>query len=129
MVVGGKKRVNANDIETGRRVRVRRELAGLSQTDLASAVGVTFQQIQKYEKGANRVSASRIVMLAKALNCKPADFFGDGANGATTGGDSEMLEQITEPGTVKMMKAFNRMPNKLRTTISNMIIELARLTA
>lgn len=128
-MAGGKKRIDVNDIEIGRRLRVRREFVGLSQTELANAVGVTFQQIQKYEKGGNRVSGSRLVMLAKALKCQPADFFGDGANGTTTNDDSDMLEQMTEPGAIKMMRAFNRMPNKLRTTISNMIIELARLTA
>ena len=69
------------DIHVGRRLRARRRLLGLTQETLASAVDIKFQQIQKYESGANRVSASRLWALAKALDV-PVSYFFDGMNGA-----------------------------------------------
>jgi transcriptional regulator with XRE-family HTH domain len=66
------------DIHVGARLRMRRMLVGLSQEKLGVALGITFQQIQKYEKGANRVSASRLQELARILRVPPSFFF-DGA--------------------------------------------------
>lgn len=63
------------DCYVGDRVRAERIKAGWSQTDLGRAIGVTFQQIQKYERGANRVSASMLVRTAKALGVPVVDFF------------------------------------------------------
>ena len=56
------------DQHVGNRARMRRLMLGLSQTELATAVGVTFQQVQKYEKGTNRISASRLQQMSKVLN-------------------------------------------------------------
>jgi transcriptional regulator with XRE-family HTH domain len=69
----------ANDIDLhlGRRLRRRRRLLGLTQQQLASAVGIRFQQIQKYECGANRISAARLWQLAEALEI-PVGYFYDG---------------------------------------------------
>ena len=64
------------DMHVGSRIRLRRRLLGLSQTKLGDTVGLTFQQIQKYENGANRVGASRLYRLATALNV-PVSFFFD----------------------------------------------------
>ncbi|MGO4408476.1 MULTISPECIES: helix-turn-helix domain-containing protein [unclassified Brevundimonas] len=69
------------DAVVGLRMAARRSALGLSQTALAAELGVSFQQVQKYEKGANRVSASRLHQAATALGCSVADFFparGDG---------------------------------------------------
>jgi transcriptional regulator with XRE-family HTH domain len=63
------------DIYVGDQVRAERIRAGWSQTDLGKAIGVTFQQVQKYERGTNRVSASMLVRAAKALGVSVADFF------------------------------------------------------
>ena len=60
------------DVALGRNIRIRRKSLGLSQSTLASAVGLTFQQVQKYESGANRVSFSKLVEISKALNCRVA---------------------------------------------------------
>jgi transcriptional regulator with XRE-family HTH domain len=57
------------DVEVGRRVRIRRQQLNMSQTDLANQLKLTFQQVQKYEKGTNRVSCSRLVEMAKAMKC------------------------------------------------------------
>lgn len=63
------------DVHVGNRVRTRRRLRGMSQGDLARACDITFQQIQKYERGANRVSASRLYQLAGVLGVTPGWFF------------------------------------------------------
>src|SRR5882757_5297778 len=55
------------DVEVGRRVRIRRQQLSMSQTDLANELKLTFQQVQKYEKGTNRVSCSRLVEMSKAM--------------------------------------------------------------
>ena len=83
------KTTNDLDQRVGERLRSRRLKMGLSQTELGAAVGVTFQQVQKYEKGANRISASRMVQFAEKLGVAPAYFvegFGSRskANGDTT---------------------------------------------
>ena len=63
------------DAHIGQRIRTRRNLLGLSQTELADAAGITFQQIQKYEKGVNRVGASRLQQFSEALGVPPSYFF------------------------------------------------------
>ncbi|WP_375205270.1 helix-turn-helix domain-containing protein [Hyphococcus sp.] len=69
------------DVHVGRRLRQRRRLLGLTQEKLAQAVDIRFQQIQKYESGSNRISASRLWSLAKALDVSITYFF-EGMNGA-----------------------------------------------
>ncbi len=69
---------NPIDWHVGRRVRMRRMLAGVSQDKLGEALGVTFQQIHKYENGSNRISASSLQQIAKMLDV-PVSFFFDGA--------------------------------------------------
>ena len=66
------------DAHIGQKIRARRNLLGLSQTELADAAGITFQQIQKYEKGVNRVGSSRLLQFSEALGVPPSYFF-DGA--------------------------------------------------
>jgi transcriptional regulator with XRE-family HTH domain len=66
---------NAIDIYVGTRMRMRRQLLGMSQERLAEQIGVTFQQVQKYEKGINRIGASRLQRIAEVLRTSPAFFF------------------------------------------------------
>jgi transcriptional regulator with XRE-family HTH domain len=73
------------DVYVGARMRRRRVLLGMNQTDLGKAAGITFQQVQKYENGANRMGASRIVQFAGALGVPPSYFF------------EEMPEDILQP--------------------------------
>jgi transcriptional regulator with XRE-family HTH domain len=68
---------NPTDIHVGARVRLRRTLLGLSQEKLGDAIGLTFQQVQKYERGANRVGASRLYDLSKVLDVPVSFFFED----------------------------------------------------
>jgi transcriptional regulator with XRE-family HTH domain len=72
------------DVELGRYIRKRRRELGLSQDQLGRMVGVTFQQVQKYEHGTNRVSFSRLVEIAQSLNCSVAELIGDLGNVKTS---------------------------------------------
>ena len=73
---GGKGKPNPIDVHVGSRVRLRRTLLGMSQGKLGQAVGLTFQQIQKYERGANRIGASRLFQFTQVLDV-PVSFFYD----------------------------------------------------
>jgi transcriptional regulator with XRE-family HTH domain len=72
---------NPTDVHVGARVRLRRTLLGMSQEKLGDAIGLTFQQVQKYERGANRVGASRLFDLSRVLDVPVAFFFEDIAPG------------------------------------------------
>src|SRR5437868_14333485 len=74
---GKKRRAGAEDIEIGRKIRALRLQRGLSQSALAEGIGLTFQQVQKYEKGTNRVSAGRLQRIAELLQV-PVTFFYSG---------------------------------------------------
>lgn len=79
---------NPVDIHVGSRVRLRRLLLGLSQDKLGEALGVTFQQVQKYERGANRVGASRLFRISQVLDV-PVGFFFEGLEGVDAKGFAE----------------------------------------
>ncbi|MCE9648175.1 MAG: helix-turn-helix transcriptional regulator [Parvibaculum sp.] len=72
-----RKSPNPIDVHVGGRVRMRRMLVGMSQEKLGDSLGLTFQQVQKYEKGANRIGASRLYQIARVLGV-PIEFFYDG---------------------------------------------------
>ena len=93
-----KKNANPIDRQSASRIRMQRMVCGLSQTKLGKAVGVSFQQVQKYEKGVNRVGASRLQQIANVLKVAP-DFFFDGASGK--GGLS-----LTYPRRLRSSKRF-----------------------
>jgi transcriptional regulator with XRE-family HTH domain len=76
----------------GQKIRARRNLLGLSQTELANAAGITFQQVQKYEDGTNRVGASRLQQFSEALGVPPSYFF----EGAPTAGKKQPAPQEGE---------------------------------
>jgi transcriptional regulator with XRE-family HTH domain len=83
MVAMLKKIINPIDRHVGSRARMRRMLIGMSQEKLGNALGLTFQQVQKYEKGANRISASRLQQMSGILNV-PVSFFFEGAPSGDT---------------------------------------------
>src|ERR1043165_5269673 len=76
-----KKQANPIDVQVGNRVRIRRMLIGMSQEKLGDLLGLTFQQVQKYEKGVNRIGAGRLFEVSRILNV-PVDFFYEGVNAA-----------------------------------------------
>lgn len=88
---------NPIDVHVGTRIRLRRTLLGISQTGLADAIGLTFQQVQKYEKGANRVSSSRLVDLAKVLNVSVPYFFEEMSAGVSAQTPSALMKARQHP--------------------------------
>ncbi|GAA0596108.1 helix-turn-helix domain-containing protein [Paenochrobactrum glaciei] len=82
-MVQNKKKPNPIDIHVGSRIRLRRNMLGFSQEKLGESLGITFQQIQKYEKGTNRVGASRLQAISSILNV-PVSFFFEDAPGSET---------------------------------------------
>jgi transcriptional regulator with XRE-family HTH domain len=88
---------NPIDVHVGSRIRLRRTLLGISQEKLAEAVGLTFQQVQKYEKGANRVSSSRLVDLANALDVTIPYFFDEMSAGVSAQTPSELMRTKQRP--------------------------------
>ena len=89
-MIENKKKPNPIDIHVGSRIRLRRTMLGMSQEKLGESLGITFQQIQKYEKGTNRVGASRLQNISSILNV-PVSFFFEDAPG-DQGGQGGMAE-------------------------------------
>jgi transcriptional regulator with XRE-family HTH domain len=102
---------SAADATVGMRIRLRRLEQGLSQTELGKRVGVTFQQVQKYENGANRVSASRLVMLAQTLEVPMNYFFPEGSDGPKTNGP-DPAGLITDPLALRLAQGFAGITDK-----------------
>jgi len=90
------------DAMVGAKIRVLRVSRGLSQSDLAGEIGVTFQQVQKYEKGANRVGASRLSHIAAVLGISVGELF-EPSRQKPSSGDSP-FKLLTEPGAVRVLK-------------------------
>src|SRR5690349_1377754 len=89
---------NPIDVHVGTRIRLRRTLLGLSQEKLGEAIGLTFQQVQKYERGANRVGSSRLFDLSRVLDVPVSFFFDDTdpVRAPATGGFAEPAEEAFE---------------------------------
>ena len=127
------RRADARDAEVGRRVRSRRLECRLSQTELADRIGVTFQQVQKYEKGVNRIGAGRLQRISEALEV-PISFFFGGAPGAPARDTSSHAESIfgfmQTSGSVRIVKAFHKIKSrKARQLLVEMAEELADAAA
>ena len=124
---------NFVDVHVGSRLRMRRQLVGMSQEKLGELLGITFQQVQKYEKGANRISASRLYFAAKILAI-PVEFFFEELPGAEEhGGMGEQREEDTVLSSlmnvegITLAKAFRDASSankrKLISTIARLIAE------
>ena len=115
------------DQTVGARITAMRKAKGLSQADLGIAVGVTFQQIQKYEKGINRVGASRLQQIAKGLDVAVAILFEDAAETAKQPQDMLLL---STPGAVTLLKAFAEIENEaLRRNVLAIVRNVGRISA
>lgn len=105
---------NPIDIHVGSRVRLRRILVGMSQERLGEEIGLTFQQIQKYEKGSNRISASRLYQISHILNVPVQYFFEDvpesdrrqAGAGNGRGATHEIIDFISSAEGLQLNKAF-----------------------
>jgi transcriptional regulator with XRE-family HTH domain len=99
----------ALEMSIGARMRARRRQLGLSQTELAERLGVSFQQVQKYERGANRVAASTLMAAAEALSTTVAWLVGEDATAGAE--DDELFVALARPGAIEMLRAFNAVPD------------------
>jgi len=122
---------NSIDAHVGSRVRLRRQLMKLSQEKLGDALGVTFQQVQKYERGANRIGASRLFSLANVLDV-PVNFFFEGLTGVAAGGVAEteqspiVYDFIQSSDGVALAEAFSRIKTpKVRRRVLELVRSLA----
>ena len=106
------------DVAVGHRIRVRRKWLGISQSTLADHLGVSFQQVQKYERGANRVSASMLVKIAQKLDTSVGELVGETAAPL---GDESLFEKLAVPGAVQLLEAFASVQQPaMRTAILNL---------
>lgn len=136
----GSRRPNPIDVHVGSRVRFRRMLLGMSQEKLAEKLGLTFQQIQKYEKGINRIGASRLFDLAQVLSV-PVQFFyeevpGNGSDVASlvpqgfaeAGPENSIVEFLKSRDGLELNKAFVRIQDvKARRAIVDLVRSLANV--
>lgn len=110
------------DIALGAAVRIRRRTIGMSQEALADKCGVSFQQIQKYENGANRISFSRLVQIARALRCRVTDLMDvfDGPD-KETAEDLDLLTRMRTPGALELITAYEQLAPEVRSSIVNLL--------
>jgi len=127
-----KKKPNPIDIHVGGRIRLRPNMLGLSQEKLGESLGITFQQIQKYEKGTNRVGASRLQAIASILEVPVAFFFEDAPGGTAVEGLSEesqttyVVDFLSSTEGLRLNRAFVRISDpKVRAKIIDLVRALA----
>ncbi len=127
--MASKKKPNPIDIHVGSRVRLRRMMLGMSQEKLGGQLGITFQQIQKYEKGTNRIGASRLQHISTVMSIPVAYFFEDApATPGTAPGLSEsassdyVVDFLSSTEGIQLNKAFVRIRDpKLRRRIIDLV--------
>src|SRR5690348_4063258 len=116
------------DVHVGARIRMRRLLLGMNQETLAEALGLTFQQVQKYEGGANRVSASRLSAMAEILGVPVSYFFGDLQPDDTEISPEDKLwrEHLQRPETIEFIRLYYAIPDP---KIRRQFLEMAKTVA
>lgn len=130
--------VTVVDRNVGARIRMRRMMLGISQEKLGDVLGITFQQVQKYEKGANRVSAGRLLELSQHLQC-PISFFFEGLvlpdgqqDGLATGGTAPhaFTQIMTTSEGIELVGAFEKIGDrKVRRAIASMVAQFVESRA
>lgn len=127
---GKRRRPNSTDIQIGESIRAHRLIAGMSQSDLAGRLGVSFQQIQKYEKGMNRVGAGRLPQIAKIFDIPIGALFdanADASPGKSTG--SAPVKLIPDRNTLKLLTAFGGIAHsKIRHSLVGLVNAIAKTT-
>ena len=112
------------DAMVGARIRMFRVDRGMSQTMLAERIGVTFQQIQKYERGANRVGASRLSQIASVLDVSVGELFESSRTGSS--GLNSPIRLLAEPGALRVLKAYARTTSpRVRSCIAKLVESIA----
>jgi transcriptional regulator with XRE-family HTH domain len=121
-------RGDSRDADLGMRIRALRLERGLSQTALADSLNLTFQQVQKYEKGVNRVSATRLLQIAEILNVPVTFLYGSAAQTDTSDTDSVEagLEFLTTAGAVRLLRAYAQMIPARRAVLAKLAEEIVK---
>jgi transcriptional regulator with XRE-family HTH domain len=109
------------DVEVGLRIRIRRKWMNLSQSALAAHLGLTFQQVQKYERGTNRVSASMLVRIAQKLDTTVGALVGE-AERVTL--QTEMYQSLAVPGAMALIDAYSDMSSELRRAFLDLALRI-----
>jgi transcriptional regulator with XRE-family HTH domain len=118
------KRPDPLDIEVGQRVRTFRLQKGLSQEKLGDRLGLTFQQVQKYEKGTNRISAGRLQRIANVLGIPVADFFASHKQGGVA--QAELFKLLDTAAALRLMRAYSRIREpRLQLAIMRLVGSIA----
>ena len=119
-----KKQPDALDIKVGSKVRALRLERQMSQEKLGDALGLTFQQVQKYEKGTNRISAGRLQRIAAILEVPVSVFFAD-AN-PPAGGAESLFDLVDTGSALRLLRAYSRIPSPaLKRALTTLAEELA----
>jgi transcriptional regulator with XRE-family HTH domain len=117
------------DTHVGMRLKLRRNLLGMSQTQLANAIGLTFQQVQKYERGVNRIGASRLFRMAEALDVPISFFFDDlpeeSAHGRPTPPEQLSSDSMTRE-VLEFIRAYQSLPVDQRRAVYALVKELTK---
>jgi transcriptional regulator with XRE-family HTH domain len=124
------KRPDPVDVEVGHRIRIERLSRGLSQTALANQLGVTFQQVQKYEKGVNRVGAGRLTKIAEVLGVPVGTFFSGketlDSDPTKEAGNASPLQLLTVSGAFRLLRAYAEIEDaNLRRSIVDLVEQIS----
>ena len=126
------KRAGPIDVHVGARIRLRRNLLGLSQNELGRALGVSFQQVQKYENGTNRIGASRLHLIAQALDTTPAWFFERAPRPVAVAGSSvarvaeaRVTAFMRDRDAALLIRHWVRLPRRVRSAIVRLVARAA----
>ncbi|ACS54328.1 MULTISPECIES: helix-turn-helix domain-containing protein [Rhizobium] len=132
-MIENKKKPNPIDIHVGSRIRLRRTMLGMSQEKLGESLGITFQQIQKYEKGTNRVGASRLQNISNILNVPVSFFFEDApgehsnaGGGMETSSSNYVVDFLSSSEGLQLNRAFVKISDpKVRRKVVELVKALA----
>ena len=127
---GKRRRPNSADIQVGESIRAHRLIVGMSQSELAGRLGVSFQQVQKYEKGMNRVGAGRLPQIAKIFGVPISALFD--ANADTSRGkssDATPVKLIPDRNSLKLLTAFGDIAHRrIRHSLVGLVDAIAKAT-
>lgn len=114
------KSVSDDDAAIGARIRLRRKDLGITQSDLAQVLGLTFQQVQKYERGVNRIAAGRLSMIASRLQTSVGQLLGIQEDG-TPAYDAHLAIWLAEPGALELLETYRRLTSAQRKAVRSVV--------
>ena len=126
-MIENKKKPNPIDIHVGSRIRLRRTMLGMSQEKLGESLGITFQQIQKYENGVNRIGSGRLQKIAAILGVPISALFNEDAKASAAGADQVLTQILSKPDAMRLLWAFDTIKDsKQRLALVNLVEYMGR---